>query len=147
MFHTVKLLWCYCKRVGKRDSTRARVREHVTSLAMSVYFCFSLGSRTAHQSARILVAPRLSKRGCSCRTRERWRLQKRRKAFIGRRARCSLESSSTSSVLLPHCTCDPCCWPHSTGCWDTITTNQMQCCPLFSVSFVWETDVSPEFED
>lgn len=89
----------------------------LTSLAMSVYFCFSLGSSTAHQSARILVAPRLSRRGCSCRTRERWRLQKRRKAFIGRRARCSFESSSTSSVVLPHCTCEPCSCPHSTGCW------------------------------
>lgn len=64
---------------------------------MSVYFCFSFGSRTAHQSAKILVAPRLSRRGCSFRTRERWRLQNKRNAFIGRRARCSEDSSSSVS--------------------------------------------------
>lgn len=68
-----------------------------TSLAMSVYFCFSFGSRTAHQSASILVAPRLSSLGCSCRTRERWRLQNKRNAFIGLRARCSGDSSSSVS--------------------------------------------------
>lgn len=94
--------------------------EALTSLAMSVYFCFSLGSSTAHQSAKILVAPRLSRRGCSCRTRERWRLQKRRKAFIGRLARCSLESSSASSVVLPHCGCEPCSWRNSSACWECI---------------------------
>lgn len=64
---------------------------------MSVYFCFSFGSRTDHQSAKILVAPRLSRRGCSFRTRERWRLQNKRNAFIGRRARCSEDSSSSVS--------------------------------------------------
>lgn len=64
---------------------------------MSVYFCFSFGSRTDHQSAKILVAPRLSRRGCSFRTRERWRLQNKRNAFIGRRARCSDDSSSSVS--------------------------------------------------
>lgn len=68
-----------------------------TSLAMSVYFCFSSGSRTAHQSASILVAPRLSSLGCFWRTRERWRLQNKRNAFIGLRARCSGDSSSSAS--------------------------------------------------
>lgn len=68
-----------------------------TSLAMSVYFCFSFGSRTAHQSASIFVAPRLSSLGCSWRTTERWRLQNKRNAFIGLRARCSGDSSSSVS--------------------------------------------------
>lgn len=68
-----------------------------TSLAISVYFCFSFGSRTAHQSANILVAPRLSSLGCSWRTTERWRLQNKRNAFIGLRARCSGDSSSSIS--------------------------------------------------
>lgn len=104
-------------RVRNNVGPGAKVRSSLTSLAISVYFCFSLGSSTAHQSARILVAPRLSRRGCSCLTSERWRLQKSRKAFIGRLARCSFESSSTSSVVLPHCTCESCSWSHRTGCW------------------------------
>lgn len=79
------------------NSFTSTIQTEHTSLAMSVYFCFSFGSRTAHQSARILVAPRLSRRGCSFRTRERWRLQNKRNAFIGRRARCSEDSSSSVS--------------------------------------------------
>ena len=90
----------------------------LTSLAMSVYFCFSLGSSTAHQSARILVAPRLSRRGCSCRTSERWRLQKSRKAFMGRRARCSVGSSSGSSLATTHCSAPgPGVWPQGACGW------------------------------
>lgn len=88
-----------------------------TSLAMSVYFCFSLGSSTAHQSARILVAPRLSSRGCSCRTSERWRLQNSRKAFMGRRARCSEEYSSLSSSIPPHSPSWALVSAHNTGSW------------------------------
>ncbi len=82
---------------------------------MSVYFCFSLGSSTAHQSASILVAPRLSSRGCSCRTSERCRLQNSRKAFMGRRARCSEEYSSLSSSIPPHSTACAPLSAHNTG--------------------------------